>query len=171
MPKKMEQTASEWMKANGYSWNLNKTLPKREMAKTSSSKQARVHKGQSISRNDLDYGQARKAARASIREFVDGHRDSKSRDCIFVPLATINRPAKVVYCGKSMSAARYMCLLTHGTPKHEGMEARHLCGNGHLSCINPSHVVWGTRGDNQSDANHHRHAGDNVQDRINSVTR
>jgi hypothetical protein len=35
------------------------------------------------------------------------------------------------------------------SPRHE---ACHSCGNGHLGCVNPSHLYWGTRRDNVGDA-------------------
>ena len=35
------------------------------------------------------------------------------------------------------------------TPSHE---ACHSCGNGHLGCVNPRHLRWGTRTDNVQDA-------------------
>lgn len=31
------------------------------------------------------------------------------------------------------------------------LETRHLCGNGHLSCINPKHLLNGTRSENVAD--------------------
>lgn len=105
----------------------------------------------------------------AIKSFIEASRNHVGKDCLFVPGAHPGFPAKVVHCGRGIPAARYMCLLTHGTPKSEGMFARHLCGNGHLSCVNPAHVAWGTPGDNQSDANKHRAVGGNVQDRIHSI--
>jgi hypothetical protein len=94
--------------------------------------------------------------RQSIRAFVEEHRNWKGSGCRFVPGAQPYREARVDFCGKSIAAARYMLLLTQGTPKSEGMWARHKCGNGHLSCVNPAHLEWGTPGDNIGDANIHR---------------
>jgi hypothetical protein len=47
-----------------------------------------------------------------------------------------------------------MCQMAHGAP-HEGEVARHKCGNGHLSCVNPTHLCWGTVEQNKMD--HHLH--------------
>ncbi len=41
---------------------------------------------------------------------------------------------------------------TKPTPKHETC---HRCGNGHLGCVNPSHLYWGTRKENVADAIRH----------------
>lgn len=46
---------------------------------------------------------------------------------------------------------RIMCAFRNGpapTPKHE---AAHECGNGHKGCVNPNHLVWKTREENQAD--------------------
>lgn len=106
----------------------------------------------------------------TVKAFVEEVRSShKGNDCIFVPGAIEGRPATVSFCGRTISAARYMALLCLGTPKHDGIEARHLCGNGHLSCVHPEHVVWGSREENISDMVKHR-AAETVQDRINAVS-
>lgn len=107
----------------------------------------------------------------SIKSFVERNREHTGNDCLFVPGADGCRPAQVKFCGRGISAARYMALLTYGTPKSEGMHVRHLCGNGHLSFVNPVHLAWGSPGDNQSDANKHRAIGPDAttQDKINAV--
>lgn len=108
---------------------------------------------------------------SSVKSFVEYHRGTQSHDCIFVPVAIQGRAAAVTFCGRKMSASRYACLLQHGAPKSDGLHARHLCGNGHLNCINPHHLVWGSPGDNIADANKHRALGDDatVQDKINAI--
>jgi hypothetical protein len=35
------------------------------------------------------------------------------------------------------------------TPHHE---CCHTCGNGHLGCVNPKHLYWGTRAENVQDS-------------------
>lgn len=108
----------------------------------------------------------------SIRDFVEANRHVKTAECVFVPGSAEGKPAAINRFGRNISAARYMALLTFGTPKSEGMVVRHLCGNGHLSCVNPAHLAWGSPGDNQSDANKHRALGDDAteHDKVNAVT-
>lgn len=72
--------------------------------------------------------------------------------CSFVVGARPGMPASVVHGYTLMPAARYACILAHGLPKDESLVARHLCGNGHLSCVNPRHLAWGTYEDNTNDA-------------------
>jgi hypothetical protein len=102
------------------------------------------------------------------RDFVEANRHIKTADCVFVPGARRGQPKQVSYLGKTISAARYMALLTFGTPKHHDAVARHLCGNGHLSCINPAHLEWGSRQDNDSDAGRHRGL-ETAQDKIHAT--
>jgi len=85
-----------------------------------------------------------------VRRFVSAHRKHDKPECLLVPFAT-DRPATVnIPMEGSMSAARYMCTIVHGAPA-EGLVARHLCGNGHMSCVNPRHLAWGTDADNRED--------------------
>jgi hypothetical protein len=63
--------------------------------------------------------------------------------------------AQVGMDGKIKKAYRVMCEMAHGpapTPKHE---AAHTCGNGHMGCINPVHLAWKTRSENQRDKRQH----------------
>ena len=107
--------------------------------------------------------------RLTVKEFVHRVRDSYNGDaCIFVPFSIEGRPSRVTFCGRSIPAARYMALLTMGTPPDPSDETRHRCGNGHLSCVNPRHLAWGSRGENISDMVKHRKA-DTAEDRVLAV--
>lgn len=53
--------------------------------------------------------------------------------------------------GKLMMAGRVTWERYHGQPWPEGMQARHTCGNGHLACANPRHIVPGTHAENVAD--------------------
>lgn len=92
----------------------------------------------------------------SVKEFVESQRSVKTDECIFVPHAIAGSPSKVSRFGKMISAARYMALLSFGTPRNADAVVRHLCGNGHLSCVNPAHLAWGSQAKNISDAVKHR---------------
>lgn len=151
--------AGEWMKANGHDWKK----PKCTLIGKAEKKRNR--------RNPREYKACvRKGELLSIKSFVEANRTKSAPDCVFVPYAQEGAPAQLEFCDKLISAARYMVLLTLGTPKYEGAVVRHLCGNGHLSCVNPAHLVWGDVSDNVSDQMRHKAAGGNIQDRIHSVT-
>lgn len=53
---------------------------------------------------------------------------------------------------KPIGAHRIVCELFHGQPQSEELFAIHSCGNGHLGCVNPRHLRWGTSSDNALDA-------------------
>jgi hypothetical protein len=44
---------------------------------------------------------------------------------------------------------RLMLIWTKGEPLIPGLEARHLCG--YSLCVNPVHLEWGTRRENEQD--------------------
>lgn len=50
--------------------------------------------------------------------------------------------------GRTARVNRYACQLAHGDPQ-PGEEAAHSCGN--RACINPQHLRWATRVENQMD--------------------
>jgi hypothetical protein len=44
-----------------------------------------------------------------------------------------------------------MCELVHGPSPSKKHQAAHNCGNGHLGCVNPSHLCWKTPRENSLD--------------------
>jgi hypothetical protein len=100
----------------------------------------------------------RKAERAApnyaafpVADFVLGKVGFDGDECVFVPFAIEFRPAVTQFGMVSMTAARAMCLRVHGQPEDEAHVARHKCGNGHKSCVNPKHLCWGTTAQNAND--------------------
>lgn len=159
MPENKDISAGEWMAQNGLSWGRKKSPPTTKHAKEASSKTRRQRRGRKIGSEAI----------GTIKGFVESNRNYDGHDCLFVPAAQEGAPAQVGYLGRNIKAARYMLLLTQGAPKSDNMVARHRCGNGHLSCVNPAHLLWGTAGENIGDMTRHRHAGSDTQDRINSI--
>lgn len=77
-------------------------------------------------------------------------------ECIVFPFSTPATPRGVVtYNFKRMDAHRAMCLKVNKLPPAPGMWALHRCGNGHLGCVTPKHLYWGTRSENAADARGH----------------
>lgn len=58
--------------------------------------------------------------------------------------------------GKRGRYAHHVVLELTGRRKPgPGFQARHLCGNGHLGCLHPRHLAWGTPADNTADKMRH----------------
>ena len=51
--------------------------------------------------------------------------------------------------GKTTRAHRYVCLRVHGEPPTPMHEAAHSCRR--RGCINPHHLIWKTKSENESD--------------------
>lgn len=98
-------------------------------------------------------GIRRGEAQRFIKELMNS---SPTDDCVNWPF--YRRPdglARVNWRGKACNTHAVVCELAHGpkpTPKHE---CCHSCGNGHLGCVNPTHLYWGTRSQNVRDAIRH----------------
>jgi hypothetical protein len=52
-------------------------------------------------------------------------------------------------------AARLVCEQAHGPAPIGKPEAAHLCGNGHLACVNGSHLTWKSHKGNGEDLARH----------------
>ena len=57
--------------------------------------------------------------------------------------------------GKYVGAHVYVALAVHGEKPTRDHEACHTCGNGHIGCVTPGHLYWGTRTENVRDAHAH----------------
>lgn len=53
--------------------------------------------------------------------------------------------------GVTSAVHRLVCEMINGPPPTMKHEAAHLCGNGHLGCINPRHLSWKTPKENYAD--------------------
>ncbi len=83
------------------------------------------------------------------------NRNVQQDHCLFAPGANQGFRRQVRFNFKGMAASRAMCILAHGLPPDPKLMAIHSCGNGHLSCVNPAHLRWGTGKDNAQDAKLH----------------
>lgn len=84
-------------------------------------------------------------------------------ECLLLPKSDTGRACTVRYNCKEMAASRAMCIIVNGLPENPKFQAIHSCGNGHLSCVNPKHLRWGTNGDNQRDRHIHAKANSTAE--------
>lgn len=95
--------------------------------------------------------------RGAPLEWIASHIAYDGDDCLIWPFGRLpNGYGRAFFRGTWRSAARVMCTLAHGEPDHPHLDTLHSCGNGHLACMNPQHVRWGTRAQNMGDAITHQ---------------
>ena len=73
-------------------------------------------------------------------------------DCLIWPFSVSDHGrGTVTLHGRHMSAPKAMCIAAHGEPPTGRHEAAHTCGKGHEGCMNPRHLRWATRRENEAD--------------------
>lgn len=82
---------------------------------------------------------------------------AKTEDCILWPHGRDGQGyARAKMPGFSTRLAhRIICEMRHGAPTLDDAVAMHSCGNGHLGCVNPAHLSWGTVAENNKDKERH----------------
>lgn len=94
----------------------------------------------------------RDESRRTGADFLRSLIGTEEAECIPWPLCRDRDGyGKTLLLGKACSASRAMCILAHGMPPNEGMQAAHSCGKGHLGCVNPNHLRWATASENHLD--------------------
>lgn len=88
-----------------------------------------------------------------LREHVTFNGD----DCLIFPFRRLGHTgyAQVWIKPKFKYANRVMCEWAHGPAPTAAHQSAHSCGNGHLGCVNPKHLSWKTRGENQRERRAH----------------
>lgn len=77
----------------------------------------------------------------------------KRDDCLVFPFSRDTFGyGKIKYKGRNIGAHVYVLRKTVGQKPTKNHECCHSCGNGHLGCVNPKHLYWGTRAENVQDA-------------------
>lgn len=94
------------------------------------------------------------SGQCSLAVWMSDYRDFDGEQCLFLPNAVCFSPTRVLFNFQRMSAARAM-LVAIGGPEGPGAVVRHKCGMGHMSCVNPKHLAWGSVLDNARDRSLH----------------
>lgn len=78
----------------------------------------------------------------------------QGNDCLIWPFSVGNHGYGQVRAGGTMRLAhRVLCEAAHGKPPKPKMDAAHRCGN--RLCVNPIHIRWASRGENETDKRMH----------------
>lgn len=80
---------------------------------------------------------------------------AETDECIEWPFAvSSNGYGKVWHKKRAACAHRVACEMTYGPPPDPRLDAAHSCGN--RKCVNPAHLRWATRSENNIDFMRHR---------------
>lgn len=91
-------------------------------------------------------------SRRYLFEVVVPHR---GEDCLIWPYARNGSGYGYISTPEHQYAHRAACEAINGPAPSSTHEAAHLCGNGHLGCVNPTHLMWKTRKENHADKRRH----------------
>jgi hypothetical protein len=96
--------------------------------------------------------------------WLQAHRHCIGGDCLIWPMSRNTRDGygQLGHLGKKYYAHRLMCEMAHGPAPSAEHEAAHSCGRGREGCVNPRHLSWKTRAENQADRTAHGTAGTNT---------
>lgn len=85
-------------------------------------------------------------------KWLEDHASYDGDDCLKWPFTVSDNGRGVITIdGHSTSVPNAMCRLAHGEPPTSQHEAAHSCGKGHEGCVNPNHLRWATRKENEAD--------------------
>ena len=89
-------------------------------------------------------------------EWLKAHVNYDGDGCLTWPLSCDSHGYAQVGVGdaKVRKAYQVMCELVRG-PRPPGKEATHSCGRGKFGCVDPQHLNWKTRSENQFDSVDH----------------
>lgn len=93
-----------------------------------------------------------RASQGTPMKWLTEHAQYKDDDCLIWPFRRGGRGYAYLADGP---ASRVMCEIAHGKAPSLGHEAAHSCGKGHFGCINPQHLRWATKQENESDKHNH----------------
>lgn len=90
--------------------------------------------------------------KGELFRWIQDHKDYEGLDCLAWPFSKDTHGRGQISINDRMKKApRVMCEEAHGAPPTPEHQAAHSCGKGHLGCINPKHLVWKTRVENEAD--------------------
>lgn len=88
-------------------------------------------------------------------QWLVDHIDYPHDYCLIWPFSLTRGYGALSHMGRRGYAHRFMCELAHGAPPTPLHEAAHSCGRGDEGCVNPRHLSWKTKTENQLDCRKH----------------
>lgn len=93
-----------------------------------------------------DPGKVRRQRNGAYQEWLERHAEHNGNDCLIWPFWRDKH---------GYGPSREMCRLAQGEPPTPEHQAAHSCGRGHLGCVNPRHLRWASRVENQAEMVEH----------------
>jgi hypothetical protein len=94
--------------------------------------------------------------KGAVRKWLNDHTNHDCNECLIWPFCRLRNGYGYTHNeGKSILAHRLMCCLVNGPAPSDQPHALHSCGRGHLGCVNPKHLRWGSDKENKADARKH----------------
>jgi hypothetical protein len=119
-----------------------------------------AHYKRFLTHGDANFGgplRPRKSTKYTNIQWIKDHADYAGDECLEWPFGKFaNGYGQVCVNKVNKVASREMCIAAHGEPISPEYEAAHSCGNGHLGCVNPRHLRWATKIENETDKEIHR---------------
>jgi hypothetical protein len=85
-------------------------------------------------------------------QWILNNSNYSGNECLIWPFARTKNGYPNINLGLvTRVASRVMCEYAHGLPPNKELDAAHSCGNGMGGCMNPSHLSWKTRSENNKD--------------------
>lgn len=85
-------------------------------------------------------------------QWLHEHKAFQGGECLIWPFKLDPKGrARLHFDGRSRFAASVMCEMVNGQAPTEAHQAAHTCGQGHMGCVSPRHLVWKTPKENQAD--------------------
>lgn len=85
-------------------------------------------------------------------QWVLDHLSHEDDGCLIWPYSkTTNGYGLIVIDGKNETVHKVIVTILYGKKPTEHHQVRHLCGRGHMGCVNPVHLAWGTGQENMQD--------------------
>lgn len=101
-------------------------------------------------------GGAHNSGNGAAFRWLQKHATYQGDDCLIWPFCRDERGrGHVGYRGSIYRAPTLMCQIVHGATPGSSYQVAHSCGKGHLGCVNPRHLSWKTRSENQLDRRKH----------------
>lgn len=93
------------------------------------------------------------AAGGEPEAWLKEHADHTGDNCLFWPFGqdAFGYASKVTVNGRADRAHRHMCEVAKGPSPSSAHVVAHSCGNGDCGCVNPKHLRWATRSENEAD--------------------